>query len=72
MFFLITDFVNIHENITFTSNDHYCEDVIVFDDSVVEATEVFLISLTSLNASVVLGSFSSTAITVLDDDGTVE
>ena len=69
---LYTDFVNIHKNITFTSNDHYCEDVIVLDDSVVETTEIFLISLTSLNASVVLGSFTSTAITVLDDDGTVE
>ena len=68
-FLWITDYDHIDRNITFSSNDPYCEDINIVDDDVVEETEVFSIELSSSDPRVLFGQFTSTTVTVLDNDG---
>ena len=65
------DFGPVEQIFTFQSNDPLCESVLVENDTVVEDTETFLMSVSSTDPDVNLGQFPSAVITVLDDDGNI-
>ena len=67
-----TDFVAISSSLVFSPGDNaiMCEELRVVDDSIVEGSEVFSMTLSSDDPQVVtLAPSNQLNITILDDDG---
>ena len=55
--------------LTFQTNDSYCEDLeLIIDDSVLEDSETFQISVSTSHPNVTLSDTPSIAIAILDND----
>ena len=64
----MTDFVPVAQTLTFNSNVLLCVDVEINDDSVLENTETFSITLSSSDPHVIVGAVGLASIIVSDDD----
>ena len=63
------DYSPVNQNLTFSSNELMCVDVVVFGDAVLEDTETFQISLTSYDPFVLVGDVGVASIIISDNDG---
>ena len=64
----MTDFVPVVQTLTFNSNVLLCVDVEIYDDSVLEDTETFSITLSSSDPQVIVGAVGVASIIISDDD----
>ena len=63
------DFVMLNQALTFQTNDRYCEDLeLIIDDSVLEDSETFQISVSTSDPNVTLSDTPNVSIAILDDD----
>ena len=63
------DFTLLEQTLTFQSSDDLCLDVFTTDDSVLEDTETFHITVSSSDPDVTLGDIPSASMVILDNDG---
>ena len=64
----MTDFVPVVQTLTFNSNVLLCVDVEINDDSVLEDTETFSITLSSSDPHVIVGAVGLASVIISDDD----
>ena len=64
----MADFVPVVQTLTFNSNVSLCVDVEINDDSVLEDTETFSITLSSSDPQVIVGAVGLASIIISDDD----
>ena len=59
----------LNKALTFQTNDRYCEDLeLIIDDSVLEDSETFQISVSTSDPNVTLSDTTSVSIAILDND----
>ena len=59
----------LNQALTFQTNDRYCEDLeLIIDDSVLEDSETFQISVSTSDPNVTLNDTPSISIAILDND----
>ena len=62
------DFTPMEQTLMFKSSDDLCVDVFTIDDSVLEETEIFHITVSSSDPNVTLGVIPTTNIVIVDND----
>lgn len=63
------DYSPVNQNLTFSSTESICVDVVVVDDTILEDIEKFQITLSSSDPSVLIGDIRVASIIISDNDG---
>ena len=66
------DFLVLNQDLTITAasnGSRECFDITIIDDSIIEDTESFQVSLTSATENVVVTNSSSATVRIIDNDG---
>ena len=68
-----SDYADVNETLVFTPGGEttHCFDISINDDSVYERSEMFLLSLNSLESAHILLMNSTVFVEILDNEGTV-